>query len=77
MPTCIRARGYGTLNGLGKVAIIVAPQIMKLNSDDRPWVSNAIFTAFLIAAAIITYTLPETSDKQLTETLDEAERTFS
>ena len=77
LPTCIRGRGFGTLNGVGKVAMIVSPQIMKLNSDDQPWVSSAIFTTSLIAAAIITYTLPETADKQLTETLDEAERTFS
>jgi len=76
LPTVIRCTGFGTLSGLGRFGSILGSQVLKLNTDETPWISGVVFGIVTFIAAALIFTLPETSNKQLTQTLDEAEVAF-
>ena len=65
----MRASGFGFLNGAGRIGSIITMQLLKLDQA----VVAGIFAFMSIAAAIATFTLPETFKKPLPQTLDEAE----
>jgi len=77
VPTVIRCSGFGTLSGIGKIGTILGHQVLNLNTEERPWSSGIIFGIITLIASAIIFTLPETHERPLTQTLDEAEMVFT
>jgi len=76
VPTVIRCSSFGALSAIGRVGSILGSQILKLNTDETPWAAGVVFGAITLLAAGIIYTLPETRNLPMTQTLDEAEVRF-
>ena len=77
LPTVIRCSGFGTLSGISRIGTIVGIQVLKLNTDERPWPAGVIFGVITLIAAGLFLTLPETRNAKLCQTLDEAEIAFT
>lgn len=61
------------LSAIGRIGSVIGSQVLKMNSAERPWVSGTVFGVTTLLAACLIFTLPETRNLPLTQTLDEAE----
>lgn len=73
LPTVIRCSMFGLLSSIGRIGSITGSQILKLDTDEKPWISAAIFFGVTALASISIFFLPETRDHGLAQTLEEAE----
>ncbi|CAK8676580.1 unnamed protein product [Clavelina lepadiformis] len=69
--TVIRSNGVGVGSMASRVGGFTAPYVISLQ-DYIPWLPNAIFGVFAIAAALSALAFPETNGQPMLETLDEA-----
>lgn len=77
LPTVIRCTVFGTLNGTAQLGAIIGNQVLKLNTNEMPWISGIVFGIITLIAAGLLITLPESYNLPLTQTLDEAEFLFT
>ena len=47
--------------------------MLNLNTAERPWIAGTVFGVLTLIAAALIYTLPDTRNLPLTQTLQEAE----
>ena len=59
-----------------EVGFILVPFFIALDNYIS-WLSNTIFSALALLAAIVAYSLPETNKQNLMETIEEAEMFYS
>lgn len=72
-PTVVRNIGVGTSSMCARIGSMIAPFIATLNVVHF-WIPPLIFGIMPLVGAILCYTLPETLDCQLPDTIEEAER---
>jgi len=71
-PTCVRSTGMGVVSMASRIGGVVTPFTLQLQYS-IPWLTSVIFGIFALAAGFFAFFLPETKDKKLPTTLDEAE----
>uniref|UniRef100_H2XXG9 Major facilitator superfamily (MFS) profile domain-containing protein n=1 Tax=Ciona intestinalis TaxID=7719 RepID=H2XXG9_CIOIN len=77
-PTVVRNRtnGVGVGSTFARFGSILAPFILALQAYLK-WLPNVIFGVAAAAAALLSYTLPETKGIDMMETIEEAERFYN
>ena len=73
IPTVFRCTGFLLLGAAGRIGPILGIQVMKLDTEEMPWISGTVFGVITLITAYINSTLPETRNIGLTQTLAEAE----
>ncbi|XP_078489501.1 organic cation transporter protein-like [Ciona intestinalis] len=75
-PTVVRTNGVGVGSTFARFGSILSPFILALQTYLR-WLPNVIFGVAAAAAALLSYTLPETKGIDMMETIEEAERFYN
>ena len=73
-PTVLRQSAVGSCSIAGRFGSIIAPFIKELTQYTSIGISMAIFSIFSVLDGALVFLLPETSDEEMPDTLDEANR---
>merc|ERR1711990_128285 len=74
-PTCVRGSALGLASAGGRIGGAISPLIFGID-DTLPWFSNTFFGLSSIIAAGMSFWLPETMGKPMTQTIEEAESSY-
>ncbi|XP_053209063.1 organic cation/carnitine transporter 2-like [Panonychus citri] len=70
-PTSIRHLGVGTCSTAARIATISAPYVAQFTARVDLRITLALFATFGLIGAATSFILPETKDKEITDTVDE------
>ncbi|XP_006156612.1 solute carrier family 22 member 8 [Tupaia chinensis] len=75
-PTVIRQRGMGIGNVWARIGSMISP-LVKITSEVKPFLPNAIYGTVTLLAASAAFFLPETLNRPLPETVEDMENWYS
>ena len=74
LPTEVRTSGIGSSSFLGRFGGMIAPWIEMLGKNYHPYIPAVVFGVNALLAGILAILLPETQDRELPYTIEEAEK---
>ncbi|XP_042906962.1 organic cation transporter protein [Parasteatoda tepidariorum] len=71
-PTVVRNVAIGSSSMWGRIGSIIAPFVKELGQATHAWLPNVVYGLLAISSGLLALLLPETKDKKMPDTLEEA-----